>query len=250
MKIKHDIYNCRITLVVIILVLSGFISCKKPGVTYEDFEAANIALMNVWNNEDAPQLKFSLDTSKALHAGNVTFGRQLTYQVVYAGNRTMKFKSATDGNPVFEKPLNLESKKIYSLFLTGTKSSPEVITVEDNVVTEPPVGKYRIRVANMVTDPGAQYALYAAKVGQTLDDAQVLVNATPVKTVSAFAELASNANPQQRFRLWAIDTGRDTLLFDNILFSSQKAYTYTIGGGKNEGRKSTSIYSFVNVLPF
>ena len=243
MKIKHYIYNCRIAVVVIILVLSGFVSCKKPGVTYEDFEAANIAVMNVWNNEDAPQLKFSLDTSKALHTGNVTFGRQLTYQVVYAGNRTMKFKSATDGKPVFEKPLNLESKKIYSLFLTGTKSSPEVVTVEDNVVTEPPVGKYWIRVANMVTDPGARYALYAAKVGQTLGDAQVLVSPTPAKTVSAFAELASNVKPEQRFRLWAIDSGRDTLLFDNILFSSQKAYTYTIGGG-------TSIYSFVNVLPF
>ncbi|MCC7524439.1 MAG: hypothetical protein IT250_06430, partial [Chitinophagaceae bacterium] len=124
------------------------------------------------------------------------------------------------------------------------------VTVEDNVVAEPPVGKYWIRVANMVTDPGSQYALYAAKVGQTLGDAQVLVSPTPVKTVSAFAELASTPDPTQRFRLWAIDSGRDTLLFDNILFSSQKAYTYTIGGGKNEGRKSTSIYSFVNVLPF
>lgn len=107
-----------------------------------------------------------------------------------------------------------------------------------------------IRVANMVTDPGSQYALYAAQVGQTLNDAQQLVSSTPVKTVSAFAEFASSPNVEQRFRLWAIDSGRDTLLFDNILLSSQKAYTYTIGGGKNDGRKSTSIYSFLNVLPY
>lgn len=250
MKIRYYLSDYRIVVVVVFLVFFGFISCKKPGVTYEDFESANIAVMNVWNNEDAPVLKFSLDTSKALHTGNVTFGRQLTYQVVYAGNRTMKFKLAADGNSVFEKPLNLESKKIYSLFLTGTKSSPDVVAVEDNVVAEPPVGKYWIRVANMVTDPGSQYALYAAQVGRTLNDAQQLVSSTPVKTVSAFAEFASSPNVEQRFRLWAIDSGRDTLLFDNILLSSQKAYTYTIGGGKNDGRKSTSIYSFLNVLPY
>lgn len=250
MKINHYNHNCQITVVAIILVLSGFMSCKKPGITYEDFQAANIALVSVWNNEDAPPLKFSLDTSNALHAGNITFGRQLGYQVVYAGNRSLKFKSALDGSPVFEKPMNLESKKIYSLFLTGTQDSPEVVSVEDDVATEPPVGKYWVRIANMVTDPGAQYTLYAAEVGKELEDARVLVNATPEKTVSAFAEQSSSVNPEQRFQLWAIDSGKDTLFFDNILLSSQKAYTYTIGGGKNEGRQSTSAYSFVNVLPF
>ncbi|HRP33967.1 MAG TPA: hypothetical protein PKV73_18845 [Agriterribacter sp.] len=81
-------------------------------------------------------------------------------------------------------------------------------------------------------------------------EVQQLVNSTPVKTVSAFAEFASSPNVEQRFRLWAIDSGRDTLLFDNRLLSSQKVYTYTIGGGKNEGSTSSSNYSFVNVLPF
>lgn len=251
MKFKQLItYTSRITVSVFMLLVTGLISCKKPGITYEDFEAANIAVLNVWNNEDAPQLTFSLDTSKALHGGNVSYGRQLGYYVIYAGNRTMKIKGVNDGSSILEKPLNLESKKIYSMFLTGTKKSPEVVMVEDNVAVESPVGKYRIRVANMVTDPGSQYALYAAEVGQTLDNAQVLVNPTPVKTVSDFAEFASNANPQQRFRLWMIDSGRDTLLFDNILLSSQKAYTYTIGGSKNEGLKKTSVHSFVNGLTY
>lgn len=250
MKIKYFISNHPTTAILIILFLIGYSSCKKPGYTFEDFDAANIALINVWNNEDMPPLKFSLDTSNPLHNGNVNFGRQLGYQVVYAGNRTLKFNYSDDGSSVFEKAMNLESKKIYSLFLTGTKDSPELVSVEDDVANEPPAGKYRIRIANMVTDAGAKYALYAAKVGETIDDAQMLVNPTPVKTVSDFAEYSSNVNPEQRFRLWAVDSGRDTLLFDNILFSGQKAYTYTIGGGKDEGQKSTSIYSFVNVLPF
>lgn len=250
MKSKKLTYTFRITVSVIIVLAIGLISCKKPGITYEDFEAANIAVLNVWNNEDAPRLAFSLDTSRALHAGNVSYGRQFGYYVIYAGNRTMKIKDVNDGSSILEKPLNLESKKIYSLFLTGTKSSPEVVMVEDNIAAEPSVGKYWIRVANMVTDPGSQYALYAAKVGQTLDDAQVLVNPTPVRTVSDFAEFSSDANPQQRFRLWAIDSGRDTLLFDNILFSSQKAYTYTVSGSKNEGLKNTSVHSFTNGLAY
>lgn len=232
------------------LLIAAFIACKKPEITNEDFLAANIAVMNVWNNEDQPNLNFSVDASKKLHFGVVNYQRQLDYLVVNAGNRTAKFVNNSDGSTVYEKPVNLESKKIYSLFLTGTKNAPDVVFVEDDVATEPAAGKYRIRVANMVTDAGSQYELFAAKEGQTLAQAQKLVSSTAGKAVSAFTEYASDPNPEQRFSVWAINAGKDTILATRILFTSQRAYTFTLSGGKNEGLKTTSINNFINVLPF
>ncbi len=235
---------------VMTLLISGLLSCKKNEITFENFQAANIAVMNAWNNEDEPELNFSLDTSKTLHYGTMYYGRQLDYLVVYSGNRTMKFKKSDDGSTVLEKPVNLESKKIYSIFLTGTKSSPDAVIVEDDVASEPAAGKYRIRVANMVTDAGSNYEFRVAKDGQPLSSAQKLVNATAPKGVSAFVEYSSDPNPEQRYQVWAIAPGVDTLTANRILLTSQRAYTFTMSGGKNSGLNRTELSVFINVLPY
>lgn len=250
MKNKFLSYNRLKGAVIVMLLISGIVSCKKPGITSENFQASNIAVMNAWNNEDEPELDFSIDTSKKLHFGTVYYGRQLDYLVVYAGTRTAKFIDDNDGSTVLEKSINLESKKIYSLFLTGTKSSPETVFVEDDVANEPPAGKYRVRVANMVTDAGSSYELRVAKDGQPLASAQTLVGATQPKTVSGFKEFSSDANPEQRFMVWVISPNKDTLSVNRVLLTSQKAYTFTISGGKNGGIGLTSLNSFVNVLPY
>lgn len=243
-------YNQKISIGFLMLLLAGTVSCKKNGITSENFQAANITVLNAWNNEEMPELKFSLDTSKTLHNGTIYYSRQLDYLVVYTGNRVVKFKNAGDGSPVLETSVNLESKKIYSLFFTGTKAAPEAVIVEDDIASEPPAGKYKIRVANMVTDAGSQYELFAAKEGQTLAQAQKLVSSTTGKAVSAFTEYASDPNPEQRFSVWAINAGKDTMLATRVLFTSQRAYTFTLSGGKNEGLKTTSINTYTNVLPF
>lgn len=250
MKNNYLFYKHNIGAVAVVLLLSGIVSCKKPVITYEHFESANIAVMNAWNNEDMPDLNFSIDTSKKLHDGAIYYTRQLDYLVVFAGNRTAKFKNAEDGNTVLEKQINLASKKIYSLFLTGTKSAPDAVFVEDDVANEPAIGKYRIRVANMVTDVGSNYELRVAREGQTLADAQKLVDATSPKTVSGFKDYSSDPNPEQRFQLWAISAGKDTILADRVLLTSQRAYTFTISGGKDDGLHQTSLNSYINVLPY
>lgn len=243
-------YNQKIRMGFLILLLAGIVSCKKNSITSENFQAANITVVNAWNNEDMPELKFSLDTSKTLHNGTMFYGRQLDYLVVYAGNRTAKFKKDDDGSTVIEKAVNLESKKIYSLFLTGTKASPDAVIVEDDVATEPAVGKYRIRTANMVTDAGSNYELWVAKQGQPLSSAQKLVDATASKAVSAFKDYSSDPDPVQRYQVWAIAPGVDTVTVSSVLLTSQKAYTFTVSGGKNSGILQTSLSTFTNVLPF
>lgn len=242
-------YRMKGTLVIALLVF-GMISCEKIEITSENFQAANITVMNAWNNEDFPDVNFSIDTSKKLHFGSMYYERQLDYLVVYAGNRTAKFKNDGNGSTVLEKQVDLESKKIYSLFLTGIKTAPEAILVEDDVATEPPVGKYRIRVANMVTDAGSNYELRVAKEGQTLVDAVSLVDATLPKSVSVFKEYSCDPNPEQRYQVWAISAGKDTIRSNRILLASQKAYTFTINGGKDGGVGYTDLNIFTNVLPF
>lgn len=250
MKNKYHLNNRIKGAIVAILLISGLISCKKTGITSENFQASNIAVMNSWNNEDLPDLDFSIDTSKRLHDGTMYFERQLDYRVVYSGSRTAKFKNDADGSSVLEKPINLESKKIYSLFLTGTKNAPEAVFVEDDVATEPAAGKYRIRIANMVTDAGSNYELRVAKDGQPLASAQKLVDATAPKAVSVFKEFSSDPDPVQRFRVWAVSPGKDTIMTEHILLTSQRAYTFTISGGKDAGLHYTTLNSYINVLPY
>lgn len=228
-----------------------FTSCKKSeGPTYENFTSANITVLNAWNNEDDPELTFHLDTSKRLHTGTIQYGRQLSpYMIVYAGNREAKFKINGTDNVVLKKNLNLESKKIYSLFLTGSKAAPELISVEDNVAQEPAAGKYWVRLANMTTD-GDQYELRFAKDGQALTNAVNLITAVGTKNVSLFKESNADANPTQRYTVWAIAPGIDTVTFDRVVLASQKAYTFTIAGSENTGFKSTNGFTFTNVLPY
>lgn len=208
-----------------------FIGCTKPGITNENFEASNIAVIDYWNDGQGISLDFSLDTSKKLHTGQLTFGSDLDYLSVYSGKRKAKFINSDDASPVYSADVDIVNKKVYSLFLTGTMNNPESVLVEDDIVTSVPVDNYRLRVANMNTSASGKFNVLIAGKDEPLSTAISLESAVGYKTVTAFKQF--NEDRYKRYDIWAINPGVDTLLNRDILLIGEKSYTITIFGEKN-----------------
>lgn len=123
--------------------------CKKPGDTFEDFEASNLRVVNAMPGPT--NVRFFLDTFKLTLTGTLNYGAisSPTYYVVKSGTRTAKF-AATDA--VFaEKSIQLDPQKAYTLFLAGTQQSPEYFFTTDDL-TEAAADKAKIRLANLGID--------------------------------------------------------------------------------------------------
>lgn len=231
-----------------IVYFSGILpGCEKPGVTREDFEASNLAVFDCWNDGANTELQFSIDTSKTLHDGSLTFGRILDYLIVYSGNRTARFINAGDGSSVLNADIVLEDKKVYSLFLTGSLASPETVLVEDAVVPNPSPDKYKLRVANMITGTGSGYTVAIAATGEPLASAAVLESAVSNKSVSAFKEFSEIR--EKRYDIYAINPGVDTIVNPNVLLVGERSYTISLSGQKGSAYGSR-MDLFENVLRY
>lgn len=232
MKTKFYFKIIKVALPIIASVgVIVFIGCTKPGITNENFEASNIAVMNYWNDGQDISLDFSLDTSQKLHTGQLTFGRDLDYLTVFSGKRKAKFNNSDDASPVYSADVDLVNKKAYSLFLTGTMNNPESVLVEDDIVTAVPVDNYRLRVANMNTSASGKYNFLIAGKDEPLSTAISLESAVGYKTVTAFKQF--NEDKYKRYDIWAINPGVDTVVNRNILLIGERSYTITLFGQKN-----------------
>lgn len=221
--------------------------CKKPGVTYENFQASNLAVFDCWNDGIDTKLLFSLDTSHALHNGSLTFGRILDYLVVYSGNRTAKFLNADDNSPVASTTIALEDKKVYSLFLTGTLNSAEAVLVGDDVAQNPSPYKYKLRVANMVTETNANYTVSIATAGAPISSRVAIESNVGYKTVTAFKEF--NEIRAKHYDIYAINPGVDTIKEADVLLTGERSYTICLMGQKGSPY-GTDINLFQNVLRY
>lgn len=230
-----------------ILLASLTISCEKPGVTYENFEASNVAVYDFWNDGENSNLAFSIDTSNTLHDGSLTFGRILDYLIVYSGTRSAKFVNKDDNSTVNTTSVSLENKKVYSLFLAGTKSSPETILVEDNIAQNPSPDKYNVRVANMITDAGANYTVAIAETGAALATATLLESNVAYKSVTPFKEI--NEVRGKRYDIYAINPGVDTIRNINVLLVGERSYTINLYGQKGSAYGS-NMGLYENVLRY
>ncbi len=221
-------------------------ACKKTGVSSENFEASNLAVYDYWNDGENASLNFTLDQSNKLHTGQLTFGRYLNYLTVISGKRKANFQSSEDNSPVLSTDIEMANKKVYSLFLTGTKEQPESVFAEDNIADGVPVDKYQIRVANMNTTGGSYNVLVAPK-DAPFSDATVLETAVTYKTVTAFRLLSEESGA--RYDIWAVNPGVDTVVYRNILLVGERSYTIALCGEKNTGYGS-QINLVTNLLQF
>ncbi len=207
-----------------------FTGCKKSGVTFENIDVSNIAVYDYWNDGEDIKLDFSLDQSKKLHTGQLSIGRVLDYLTVNSGKRKANFINSDDGSPVYSTDIDLVSKKVYSLFLTGTKDQPESVFVEDDIANEVPADNYRLRVANMNTDASGKFNVLIADKDAPLSTAVSLENAVGYKGVTPFKQF--DEIKFKYYDIWAVNPGVDTLVNRNILLVGGRSYSITLYGQK------------------
>lgn len=223
--------NLKVALTVLAtLGIITFTGCKKPGITFENFDASNVAVFDYWNDGEDILLDFSLDHSKKLHTGQLRIGRQLDYLTVNSGKRKANFINSDDSSSVYSTDIDLVSKKVYSLFLTGTRDHPELVFVEDDIATEVPADNYRLRVANMNTDASGKFNVLITDKDAPLSTAVSLESGVGYKAVTSFKQF--NEVRFKRHDIWAINPGVDTLVNRNILLVGGRSYSITLYGQK------------------
>lgn len=126
-------------------------SCKKPGTTYENFQASNLRVVNGF--PDRSDVKFYLDSFNLTLNGTLDYNTVSPYYVVYSGACRAKFYSQNTTDTFATDNIQLDSKKIYSLFLAGTVASPKLWLTQDDL-SEPPTDKAKLRLANLALTGG------------------------------------------------------------------------------------------------
>lgn len=127
-------------------------SCKKPGITVENFESSNLRVIN--GLTAPPDVKFYLDSFNLTLTGTVNYGAATPYWVVKSGLRHASFYSSALDDAFATKDIQLDSKKIYTLFIADTIGSPKYFLTEDNLSVPPSADQAKIRLANLAKTGG------------------------------------------------------------------------------------------------
>lgn len=135
------------------LMITG---CKKPVVTYENFDATNLRVINGY--PDKAKVKFFLDTFnltlKTPTTSFINYGGTTIYYVVKSGLRTARFVSFASNDTFATANVQLVKDKSYTLFLKGGALSPSSIALVEDDLTQPDLNKAKIRVANLSPNSG------------------------------------------------------------------------------------------------
>jgi hypothetical protein len=139
------------------------------------------------------------------------------------------------GDTAFKANLDLQAGKFYTAFLVGASPTQEVMLVEDEMI-EPAVGKYRLRVANLVPDPARPIDIYSRR------EKRKIVTGLDYKKVGGFIELSI---PTISDTLDVFDATSPTkaLYFATFLPVSKKVYTFYAQGRRSFRTEGLSSYT-------
>ena len=143
------------------------------------------------------------------------------------------------GDTVVTKTVKLDAGKYYSFFFTDSLANPDLVVVNDDYKTDPPVGNYRIRFGNFVPNVKDTVSIYSRKEGR------VIFTDVLYKTVTPFIQLkvpvSSDTLDIQRRGVGA-NPYSGTNLFLVLSPSSLRSYTvYTRGNPRVVGRTPTMV---------
>lgn len=144
--------------IILVMVFHGIMitGCKKPVVTYENFEATNLRVINGY--PDQTKVKFFLDTFnltlKTPTTSFINYGGTTIYYVVKSGLRNASFVSFASKDTFATAEVQLVKNKSYTLFLKGGALSPSSIALVEDDLTQPDLNKAKIRVANLSPNSG------------------------------------------------------------------------------------------------
>ena len=144
--------------IILVMVFNGIMitGCKKPVVTYENFDATNLRVINGF--PDKTKVKFYLDTFnltlKIPTTSYINYGGTTIYYVVKSGLRKASFVSLNTKDTFAVADVQLMKNKSYTLFLKGEPISPSSIALVEDDLIQPALNKAKIRVANLSPNSG------------------------------------------------------------------------------------------------
>lgn len=165
-------------------------SCKKPGDTFEKFDASNLRVVN--GLPGRTNVKFYLDTFNLTLTGTLNYGvvSSPMYYAVKSGLRTAKLYSTTTKDTFAEKSIQLDPKNAYTFFVAGDTTTPKYFLTKDDL-TETTPDKVKIRLANLAqtgsnVDVKIQYYDQTDPTLPVQPEVTVLMNVAP-QSISDYA---------------------------------------------------------------
>lgn len=221
----------------------GMYSCKKPGVTYETFEASNLRVINGLTGP-TKNVKFYLDSFNLSLTGTLNYGGVSAYWVVKTGIKSASLYNTTTKETFAKKDIQLDSKKSYTLFIADTLGSPKYFLTEDNLSQPASADKAKVRLANLAKTGGNVDVTFQLFDNRTIPqyppgpEVTVYTN-VPAQTIADYKLITvptskGNTSPQL-YTIRVYETGTNNLLtFTNGAdLRGPATYTIVVRGVKN-----------------
>lgn len=163
---------------------------------------------------DQPIINFYLDANR-VNFYPLNYGENLDYFQAFTGKRTANFYNAGTANTILSDTVTFNQNAIYSLFLTGTTTKPEMVVLKDTL-SKPASGQATIRFINLSPD--------APAVTLAVQGGTVLATNKAYKSYSSFTALPGNTTYSFEVRQGTTNTVLATLPSVNI----NSGFVYTI----------------------
>lgn len=141
------------------------------------------------------------------------------------------------GDTAFKANLDLQAGKFYTAFMVGASPTQEILLAEDDM-TEPAVGKYKIRVANLVPDPARPIDVYSRR------EKKKIVTGLEYKKVGGFIEVPIPLISDTLDVFDATSPARPLYSLNNFIPVSKRIYTLYAQGRR--GFRTEALSSYTN----
>lgn len=249
---------------ILFLTLMGITSCEKMRIEenqewqFADETKANIKVINAYTSATpapptgiAAQRFLVFQNGIKMNGIGITAGNfwptQNAYATVESGQsniRLMNDRLVTGvlgapiaGDTVANVDVNLAAGKNYSMFLLGPTPAKELIVVEDNL-TALDTGMYKIRLANMTSDPARPIRVYSRR------NKKDIFTGVNNKQVSDFITLPILYPGNDTLDLFTV--GNATRIGSLNSFNPTSQFTYTLYTHGKTGFRTEAMASYVN----
>lgn len=252
----------------------GLMSCEKKKIDelikwqYSDQATnANIKLINTyaWLTPSFTTTNPSLTAGQHLYLYRDTFklnGNPNSYGGVWPGPvpyslnpaGTFNFRlvwakqvggipTPTPGDTIVNKVIKLDAGKFYSFFITDSIPNADLVVVNDEYVTDPPVGTYRIRFGNFVPNTRDTVSIFSRREGK------VIFQDVLYKQVTPFIQL-NIPSVSDTFDIQRRGVGANPYTGTNLFLAfspvSLRSYTIFTRGNPRVSGRSATIASYTN----
>jgi hypothetical protein len=224
-------------LAVFSIVALATASCKKPGVTYDNFSPATITVFDAYALSSVTSTNLFLNNLKITPTA-VAYAGSTINLVLVAGNKTVQFKNTLTTQDVLANgQVTLAANTYNTIYLTGVPAAGDIVTTVDDL-TPAPAGKAKIRTIQL--SPNLANVDFIIQGGAALSTAQ----AYKASTTFALVDTGSYVFQLRDSQTLAIKASSA-----KTKLVSTMCYTF-LARGLPAGSPALTAQIFNNVIPY